>query len=126
MIWKIYFWASLILNFVGIVILLLSQSLAFIDIISLFWTGIMLVATYSYAYRKKLIKAKYWKWAIWFLAFLVVELLIEIFVLPPGFLEKTFPILKSNIQLTTGGLIFGLVFMFPSYYATYKLSKNKH
>lgn len=126
MLWKIYFWINLVLSLLGTVLILLESPPAFIDAVGLLWTGVTLIATYSYAYHKKILKPKYWKWAIWFLVFLVVESLIEIFALPPGFLEKTFPILRSNLQVNTGSALFGLVFMLPTYYATYKLSKAKH
>lgn len=110
----------------GIVLLLQLSPMAPIDVLSIIWTIIALTATYSYAYHKRILKPKYWRIFMWFIIFLVVLSLIEIFILPPGFLVKTFPILKSNVDVSTGATIFSLLFMLPSLYAIYKLSLAKH
>ncbi len=125
MLWKIYFWASLILNVMGIVILVSTYPLAPINIVSLAWTVIMLFAAYSFAYHKHTIKQKYWRVVLGMIAFLFMVSLFELFVLPKDFLVTTFPVLKSNVKTSAEASILGLIFVFPSIYATYKLSKLK-
>ncbi len=126
MFWKIYFWINFVLTLFGSVLMLQYSPITFIDAVSVIWSLISLIATYSYAYHKRVFKAKYWKWVIWFIVFLVVESFFEIFVLPPGFMAKAFPILKSNVHVTTEASVLGLVFMLPSVYAIHKLSQGKH
>ena len=109
----------------GVVILVSTYPLAPINIVSLAWTVIMLYAAFSFAYRKHKVKPKYWRIILGMIVFLFMVSLFELFVLPKDFLINTFPILKSNVKTSAEASILGLIFVFPSIYATYKLSKIK-
>lgn len=125
MLWKIYFWAYLVINVFGIFALLKFSPLGLIDIIGVLLSVVLFLGLYSYVFKKKILDGKTWKILFWVVIFLLAEEILEIYVLPKDFLQNAFPILKSSLPIDKGESLFSWLISVPAVYSMYKLSSQK-
>lgn len=126
--WKIYFWALLILNGLGLIVLYDGiQTISIIDLIIIVDTILITIATGAFVYSKKLLSRSVWKYYFWAtLVIGIVGLIVDLvpigdFISLPTFLLPTYKLEDSSVIYT----IFGSLFYIPALYATYKLGYEK-
>jgi len=116
--WKIYFWIILILTVISLLVLPQYFPLGPYDIISVLISVILLLGTYTFVCRKKILQ-KYWKPIYWILVFFFIEELLEIYIFPKDLVTN---LLQSNIPLNPTERVLSLLLSLPALYAIYKLS----
>lgn len=121
---KIYFWIYLIFSIFGIFAFLQFTPFSLVDILGLLLSIVLLLAIYSYVFKKNILQAGHWKILFWVVIFLFVEEILEFFVLPKDFLTNLVPFLKSNFPLNAGERLFSWLFSIPGVYAIYKLGQK--
>ena len=126
MLWKLYFGFILLITVLAIFTFygtLSSSKMTLGDLIGITLNIMMLVALYSYAFKKEIGNPGFWK-AIF--AVLIVFFLFEIISYSPlGDMISLPSWLQSSSADESGRAISKLIeyaFLFPIYYATYKLA----
>ena len=120
--WKIYFWILFILTTIGLFPILQYAPFKIADIISVLLNLVLVVATYTYVYKKRVLQRKQWKIILWIVIFLFIEEMLELYVLPKDFIATLLPFWKSSFPFSSGERLFSWLMSLPAVYATYKLS----
>lgn len=125
---KVYFWIYLALIVLGLFSLIGYAPLTITDLISTILNIFILLAIYAYVFKKNLFARIYWQIIFWITSISFSLTLLEIYILPEGYLDKVFPFLKTSIPITGGAALFSILLSLPAVYCLYKLSyssKNK-
>lgn len=140
--WEIYFWTYLVLTLLNstiIVSLFIEgivkaievgysiQNLPFLDLISFIvslLSIVLLLAVYSYTFKKNILHTNYWKIFLWLVVFFVVGSLLEVYVFPEDSVSHIFSFQKRHIYFSRWELLVEWFLSLPGIYALYKLSSK--
>src|SRR3989344_5367551 len=112
--WKIYFWIIFILTLIGMFALLQYAPFGFYDIFGTVINIFMVIATYSYVFKKKIVKKEHLKIIFASTIFLFIIDMLELYVLPTNFLRNTLPFLVTNIEFDKSDILLAWVISLPS------------
>lgn len=105
-----------------VVYILIQPPITLLIIISLVGWLLLLLASYSYAFKKQLFKVQQWKYILWFqVAYIFFSTLMSLNILD----TNTLGFLGSQTQATTGSTeLLGFVLIIPALISLYRLSNS--
>ncbi len=121
MLWKIYFWILFVILILAL-IRSIQYEIAFIDFVSMILMVFLLIATYSYSFKKSALSPS--AWAVVLIMFIATSIIEFVAILAYPSLYDANPLLKSKIvpTPTSSDYWFGILILLPSIYACYQLS----
>lgn len=116
MVWKIYFWLLSVLIVLAYA-LIFSVSPSISDLLDVIISLVALTGLYCYAYKYKLLSAKFWR--TWLCVILVWDVIYNIFL--THYLGVAQQLTVGASESTLLEILFGYLFFVPEYIALYLL-----